>query len=309
MKAYINNETINSRETEPLSTSLFIGGLPTNLTNAELLHNLSRIIPIKSVTICKDRLTGVSKGYGFFTCYTHEDAVAFVSKDILIDGRVLKCQLKVFSKTARANKKEARLFLSGVPKSCSDEELTMAFEGAIGLRSVSAIRDHQGTSKGFGFAEFENIADAKQFLQIRNRITLASGTIRIYLYKLKESSQNQADQKHLGFESHGESQRCWMPSSYGFPYHQDENYSFNSNLNFSLTKKLLNHRLESMNFTSRRMLPFEQNYKNREGSFPLGMLPLQILNIEERSTIAKVISRSSNVAHRHLDHYRVNYST
>lgn len=62
-----------------------------------------------------------------------------------------------------------KLYVGGIPYSTTDDALKAAFSQAGTVTSASIIMDKMtGRSKGFGFVEFENDADADKAIEMWN---------------------------------------------------------------------------------------------------------------------------------------------
>jgi cold-inducible RNA-binding protein len=62
-----------------------------------------------------------------------------------------------------------KLYVGGLPYSTTDDELRDAFSKAGAVASVSILMDKMtGRSRGFGFVEMENDADAEAAIQMWN---------------------------------------------------------------------------------------------------------------------------------------------
>ncbi len=62
-----------------------------------------------------------------------------------------------------------KLYVGGLPYSTTDAELKSHFEGAGSVSSATIIMDKMsGRSKGFGFVEMENDADADKAISMFN---------------------------------------------------------------------------------------------------------------------------------------------
>ncbi len=62
-----------------------------------------------------------------------------------------------------------KLYIGGLPYSTTQDELKSAFEKAGEVSSATIIMDRMtGRSKGFGFVEFPNDADAEKAIEMWN---------------------------------------------------------------------------------------------------------------------------------------------
>lgn len=70
---------------------LFVGGISWNLTEEELKEAFSKVGEVEEAKIITDRVSGRSKGFGFITMATAEDAVKAVEEmnGVELDGRAI----------------------------------------------------------------------------------------------------------------------------------------------------------------------------------------------------------------------------
>lgn len=63
-----------------MNKKLYIGNLSSNVTEDDLRANFSAAGKVLSVSIIKDRLTGLSKGFGFVEMATEDEAKEAIQK-------------------------------------------------------------------------------------------------------------------------------------------------------------------------------------------------------------------------------------
>jgi cold-inducible RNA-binding protein len=70
---------------------LFVGGISWNLTEEELTEAFAKVGEVEEAKIITDRVSGRSKGFGFVTMATAEDAVKAVEEmnGTELDGRAI----------------------------------------------------------------------------------------------------------------------------------------------------------------------------------------------------------------------------
>jgi RNA recognition motif-containing protein len=70
---------------------LFVGGISWNLTEEELKEAFAKVGEVEEAKIITDRVSGRSKGFGFVTMATAEDAVKAVEEmnGTELDGRAI----------------------------------------------------------------------------------------------------------------------------------------------------------------------------------------------------------------------------
>ena len=75
-------------------TKIFVGGLPYHTTDESLKNFFKQFGNIEEAVVIIDRTTGKSRGYGFVTMETKEEAAAAIhDPNPVIDGR--KCNLNL----------------------------------------------------------------------------------------------------------------------------------------------------------------------------------------------------------------------
>jgi len=63
-----------------MNKNLYIGNLSNEVTEEDLKANFSEVGPVLSVTIIKDKYTGLTRGFGFVEMETEKDAQEAIKK-------------------------------------------------------------------------------------------------------------------------------------------------------------------------------------------------------------------------------------
>ncbi len=102
-----------------------------------------------------------------------------------------------------------KLYVGGIPYSTTEDGLRAAFEQAGAVESVAVITDRDtGRSKGFGFVEFTNDADADKAIEMWNGQDFEGRKLTVNEARPKESSFGGGNNRGGGF-------RGGSRSSYG----------------------------------------------------------------------------------------------
>ncbi|KAF8770905.1 Polyadenylate-binding protein 1 like protein [Argiope bruennichi] len=145
------------------STSLYVGNLHPNCSEATLFDKFSPVGPIISIRVCRDIQTGFSLGYAYVNYMKHEDAKKALDNlnyDQL-DGqplRIMWAQKDLKSKLSAA----ANLVVKNLPKSIDDKILKDIFSSCGTVLSVKVVTYQNGDSKGYGFVQFESEKSANE---------------------------------------------------------------------------------------------------------------------------------------------------
>ncbi|KAM8851054.1 nucleolin-like isoform 1-T2 [Spinachia spinachia] len=137
------------------NNTLFVSNLPYSITEDKL-----KKIFVTAVGI--DIPKGRSKGFAFVTFASVEDAEKAMkaTQNIKILKKPLRVQFsKAQKKSGHGNVLLKTLVVMGLTEKTTAENLKMAFEGAISARIP--VHKETGTSRGFGFLEFESEENCK----------------------------------------------------------------------------------------------------------------------------------------------------
>ncbi|KAI9257704.1 hypothetical protein BY458DRAFT_535209 [Sporodiniella umbellata] len=148
--------------------NIFIKNLDPAIDHKALHDTFSAFGNILSCKIAQDD-GGNSKGYGFVHYETQESAESAIKN---VNGMLLNDR-KVFvghhlSKRERESQSGTQriqftnVYAKNIPLSVSDEELSQLFETYGTVTSCLITRDEKGSSKGFGFVNFEKPDDAQK---------------------------------------------------------------------------------------------------------------------------------------------------
>lgn len=114
---------------------------------------------IFGIELKMDHKTKLNKGYAFFKVKSFSIAQQIVKRNWNLFGRILQCQFKNnepnnFTSKASCPNKQARLYLSNLKKSVTDEDLVKYFGTYTDFRAAYVIRKVDGGSRCFGFIDF-----------------------------------------------------------------------------------------------------------------------------------------------------------
>ncbi|CAK4032120.1 RNA-binding rsd1 [Lecanosticta acicola] len=185
--------------------TVFVQQLAARLRSKDLKVFFEAAGPVVDAQIVKDRVSGRSKGVGYVEFKDEES----VQKAIGLTGQKLMgipiiAQLTEAEKNRQARTNEGgathsngipfhRLYVGNIHFSISEEDLKTVFQSFGDLEFVQLQKEEGGRSKGYGFVQFVDPAEAKKALESMNGFELAGRPIRVGLGNDKftpESTQN-----------------------------------------------------------------------------------------------------------------------
>ncbi|KAM5290328.1 LOW QUALITY PROTEIN: polyadenylate-binding protein 1-like [Glossophaga mutica] len=175
------------------STSLYIGDLHPEVTEAVLYSKFSPAGPILSTRVCRDAITGHSLGYGYVNFCRPEDARCALNTmnfDI-INGkpiRIMWCQRDPSLRKSGVG----NIFVNHLDKSIDHKALYDMFSAFGNILSCKVICDENG-SKGHGFVHFETQETAQKAIEKMNGKLIHNR--KIYVGRYKSPNQREVERR------------------------------------------------------------------------------------------------------------------
>uniref|UniRef100_A0A1I8H7Q7 ELAV-like protein n=1 Tax=Macrostomum lignano TaxID=282301 RepID=A0A1I8H7Q7_9PLAT len=142
-------------------TNLIINYLPQNMSQEEIKALFGGIGEVESCKLIRDKATGQSLGYGFVNFVQPRDAARAVASlnGLRLHNKTIKVSL---ARPSSESIKGANLYISGLPKSMTQQELVQLFSQCGRIITSRILYDgHTGLSKGVGFIRFDQRCEAE----------------------------------------------------------------------------------------------------------------------------------------------------
>ncbi|KAI9672250.1 MAG: hypothetical protein M1831_002064 [Alyxoria varia] len=191
-------------EDERDKRTVFVQQLAARLRTKELIAFFEKVGPVKEAQIVKDRISGRSKGVGYVEFKQEESvplAIQLTGQKLL--GIPIIAQLTEAEKNRQSRTTEPantgnnnnsvpfhRLYVGNIHFSINETDLQNVFEPFGELEFVNLQKEEQGRSRGYGFVQFRDPAQAKEALDKMNGFELAGRPIRVGLGNDKFSSDS-----------------------------------------------------------------------------------------------------------------------
>ncbi|OVA04383.1 RNA recognition motif domain [Macleaya cordata] len=152
------------------SVKLFVGQVPKNMTEAELLSMFKEFALVDEVNIIKDKTTRTSRGCCFLICPSRQEADKAVNachNKRTLPGASSPLQVKYAD--GELERLEHKLFVGMLPKNVSDTEVSTLFSNYGNIKDLQILRGSQQTSKaGCAFLKYETKEQALAALEAIN---------------------------------------------------------------------------------------------------------------------------------------------
>nr|CDJ89932.1 RNA recognition motif domain containing protein [Haemonchus contortus] len=170
-KSYVPSQrycTAPNVEIGESKTNLIINYLPQGMTQEEVRSLFSSVGEIESCKLVRDKMTGQSLGYGFVNYCRENDALKAVSSfnGLRLQNKTIKVS---YARPSNENIKGSNLYVSGIPKSMTLNELEAIFRPFGQIITSRILSDNiTGLSKGVGFVRFDKKEEAELAIQTLN---------------------------------------------------------------------------------------------------------------------------------------------
>ncbi|KAH8599630.1 linker between RRM2 and RRM3 domains in RBM39 protein-domain-containing protein [Bisporella sp. PMI_857] len=174
--------------------TVFVQQLAARLRTKELIKFFEKVGPVKEAQIVKDRVSEDRKGIVGYVEFKNEEsvpaAIQLTGQKLL--GIPIIAQLTEAEKNRQVRNPEAtgnnpnsipfhRLYVGNIHFSITESDLQNVFEPFGELEFVQLQKEEQGRSRGYGFVQFRDPAQAREALEKMNGFDLAGRPIRVGL--------------------------------------------------------------------------------------------------------------------------------
>lgn len=107
----------------PGSRKLVVLGIPWDVDSDELREYMSQFGDLVEAMVMKDRVSGRSRGFGYVTFSSSEDAEKVLAAQHTFKGRALDVKVATpKEEMVPASKKSTRIFVARIPLSVTEED-------------------------------------------------------------------------------------------------------------------------------------------------------------------------------------------
>jgi len=175
--------------------NIFIKNLDKSIDSRTLNDTFSQFGNILSCKVATDE-NGQSKGYGFVQYETKdaaETAIEKVNGNIIEEKRVSVAHfLPLNERQTHGQPKYTNVFVKNLESHVTKEKLEEAFAKYGKITSAVVMLKEDGTSRGFGFVNFETADQARAAVDALNK-TKVFGENEIYVGKAEKAMQRQQE--------------------------------------------------------------------------------------------------------------------
>jgi RNA recognition motif-containing protein len=192
---------------------VFVGSIPANTDEKDLLHFLLRYVNVLSISLAKNKTKAKQnscKGFGFITCKSEQDfeALLALNSQVCYRGRFLT--FREFKTGADLQQEissfnERRLFVGNICPSVQPEDLADVFKQFGPTENVYLVNDELSKKSKFGYVIMKNIRDADSILKHGPCLFLKGRLLKLERFNLdiRKNPASKLAKKNAGFRSEG----------------------------------------------------------------------------------------------------------
>ena len=156
--------------TKSLLNKVYVGGIPAEASEKEVREHFGKFGALTDIVLIKDKHTKKSRGFGFVTFKDSKSVRRILKEHLYLRGKLLEVKIAEPKKASKLLEIKdtstiTKVFIGGVPKEATVEDLVRYFSSFGRIREASIIEDKKTNEpRGFGFVSFEEVDSVRKVI-------------------------------------------------------------------------------------------------------------------------------------------------
>ena len=198
------------------SSKIYIGNIPSNMSEQELKVYFRSFSPHSEFTLVKVAKDGSTKGgFGFLVIQNQEEKNAILAHQHVVSGQILKCEQYLGNEEPAVVKnslRRRRLFIRNLKKCISDEDLFQFFQTYGELESAYSVKAHASQkARSFGYVTFKSEEPAVSLVKT-GKVTIKGVEVSVHPFRKSAETAPEANQESPVFPTANQNSE-FSPSS------------------------------------------------------------------------------------------------
>jgi polyadenylate-binding protein len=175
----------------PDLSTIYVGDLNPEVTETHLHEKFTDVGPVAGIHVCRDSVSRRSLGYAYVNFFSKIDAQQAIDKYNYSEIRGRPCRI-MWSKRERPFKAspDANIFVKNLDDSIDSKALSDTFSMFGAILSCKVSTGANGTSRGYGFVQYESEDAARQAIERVNGMEIAGKKVFVGPFKKREQQQD-----------------------------------------------------------------------------------------------------------------------
>eukprot|EP01018_Ginkgo_biloba_P010458 Gb_26955 [translate_table: standard] len=184
---------VPNADNQLVSTSLYVGDLEENVSEAQLYELFKQLGHVVSVRVCRDLITRRSLGYAYVNYNNSQDAIRALEmlNFTPINGKPIRVMYSHRDPSIRKSG-TANIFIKNLDKELDNKALHDTFSSFGTILSCKIATDASGQSKGYGFVQFEQEESAQTAIDKLNGMLINDKQVYVGPF-LRKQEREQAN--------------------------------------------------------------------------------------------------------------------
>lgn len=162
------------------SASLYVGDLHVDVTEPNLFEIFSHVGPVASIRVCRDAVTRRSLGYAYVNFHNMVDAERALDTLNYTEVKGKPCRIMWKHRDPSIRKTGlGNVFIKNLDKSLDNRHLNDTFSQFGNIVSCKVVCDETGTSKGYGYVQYETKEEADTAISSVNNMLIMGKTVYV----------------------------------------------------------------------------------------------------------------------------------